>query len=314
MPRARRIDPDIENVEETEEEETAAPVRRRRTNPAAATGHPAETKPATRRRSRPVEEDIEDDEDADEEEKPAPPARRRSAAKSKPVEEDEEEEKPVRRRSSKRDEETGDEDSDDEPAVIPISRGRKEIKKNRPTSEASLAFFRWDEDPQLIKFLDNDPWSYDQHWVTREGKQSFPCLGTGCPLCAIGVKVSQKIVYPILNLTPPKGDDFLTQSLEVGQTLDDTLAAHDASTKTGPLTRLWWSVSRTEGARSTGKRKKYNYVFTPVKDRDLEEDWEIDLDDAEDAVAEAKIPDPKTVLGEWNRAQLQEIADEAMGH
>ena len=129
------------------------------------------------------------------------------------------------------------------------------------------------------------------------------------------VKVTQKIVYPILNLTPPKGGDgFVVQSLEVGITLDDTLATHDASAKTGPLTRLWWSVSRTEGGRSKGSRKKYNYVFTPVKDRDLEEDWEIDLDEAEDAVESAKIPEPKTVLGEWNRAQLQEIADEAMGH
>jgi hypothetical protein len=309
MPRSRRIDPDVEEIDDVEEEaaeEDAAPRRRRR-NPAAA--EVEEAKPVRRRR--PVEEDVDADEDEDEEEeKPAP--RRRRPAK---VEEDEEEAKPVRRRSAKpKDDEDYDEDSDEDSAVIPISRGRKEIKKNRPTSEASLAFFRWDEEPQLIKFLDNEPWSYDQHWVTRDGKQSFPCIGKGCPLCAIGVKVSQKIVYPILNLTPPKGDDFLTQSMEVGPTLDDTLVSHDASTKTGPLTRLWWSVSRTEGARSTGKRKKYNYVFTPVKDRDLEEDWEIDLDEAEDAAAAAKIPSPKEVLGEWNRSQLQEIADEAMGH
>ena len=310
MPRARRIDPDIEDVETPEEEETAAPVRRR-TNPAAAAGHPAETKPARRARP-PVEEDVDDDEEEDEEEeeKPVTPPTRRPPKKAVPREE----EKPVRRRSSKPDEETGDEDSDDEAAIIPISRGRKEIKKNRPTSEASLVFFRWDEEPQLVKFLDNDPWSYDQHWVTRDGKQSFPCLGKNCPLCAIGVKVSQKIVYPILNLAPIKGDDFLTQSLEVGPTLDDTLATFDGATKTGPLTRLWWSLSRTEGERSKGSRKKYNYVLSPVKDRDLEEDWEIDLDEAEDAVADAVIPEPKTVLGEWNRAQLQEIADEAMGH
>ena len=312
MPRSRRIDPDIEDVETPEEEETAAPVRRSRSNPAAP---PKEEKAATtRRRARPVEEDIEDDEDdEEEEEKPVTPPVRRSAKKAAPREE-EEEEKPVRRRSSKRDEETGDEDSDDEAAVIPISRGRKEIKKNRPTSEANLAYFRWDEEPQLVKFLDNDPWGYDQHWVTRDGKQSFPCLGKGCPLCAIGVKVSQKIVYPVLNLTPIKGEDFLTQSLEVGPTLEDTLVSFDGSTKTGPLTRLWWSLSRTEGERSKGSRKKYNYVFSPVKDRDLEEDWEIDLDEAEDAVSAAEIPDPKKVLGEWNRAQLQEIADEAMGH
>lgn len=303
MPRSRRIDPDVE-PEEATDEETAAPPRRRR---AAAA---AESKPVRRR---PVEEDADDDDETDEvEEAPAPRRRGRPA----PAKVAEEEAAPVRRRSAKSvDRETGDEDSDDEAAVIPISRGRKAIKKDRPASEASLAFFRWDEDPQLIKFLDNEPWGYSQHWVQRDGKQSFPCLGKGCPLCAIGVKVSQKIVYPILNLTPKGSDDFLTQSLEVTPTLDDTLVAHDVSTKTGPLTRLWWSVSRSESSKKgSGGFKRYNYVLSPVKDRDLEEDWEIDLDDAEGAADAAVIPEPKTVLGEWTRAQLQEIADEVMGH
>ena len=304
MPRSRRIDPDLdpdldaqdETDTEVEEEETPAP-RRRRT---AA----AEKKPARRR---PVDEDEDEDGDEEEEEAPAPVVRRRRTPAPK------EEPAPKKRRSSRDDEETGDEDSDED-FVIPISRGHKEIKKNRPVAETSLAFFRWVEESQLIKFLTNEPWSYDQHWVTRDGKQSFPCMGKGCPLCAIGVKISQKIVYPILNLTPTKGDDFLTQSMEVGPQLDDVLIAHDASSKTGPLDRLWWSVSRTESAGSGTRRKKYSYTFTPVKDRDLEEDWEIDLDEAEDAVAAAVIPEPKDVLGEWNRKQLQEIADEAMGH
>jgi hypothetical protein len=304
MPRSRRIDPDLdpdldaqdETDTEVEEEETPAP-RRRRT---AA----AEKKPARRR---PVDEDEDEDGDEEEEEAPAPVVRRRRTPAPK------EEPAPKKRRSSRDDEETGDEDSDED-FVIPISRGHKEIKKNRPVAETSLAFFRWVEESQLIKFLTNEPWSYDQHWVTRDGKQSFPCMGKGCPLCAIGVKISQKIVYPILNLTPTKGDDFLTQSMEVGPQLDDVLIAHDASSKTGPLDRLWWSVSRTESAGSGTRRKKYSYTFTPVKDRDLEEDWEIDLDEAEDAVAAAVIPEPKDVLGDWNRKQLQEIADEAMGH
>lgn len=306
MPRSRRIDPDLdpdldaqEEIDTDDTEEEAAPPARRRRTAAAA-----EEKPVRRRR--PADED-EDDEEEDEE--PAPVTRRRRTAAPA-------EEKPApkkRRPAARDDEETGDEDSDED-FVIPISRGHKEIKKNRPVAEASLAFFRWDEESQLIKFLTNEPWSYDQHWVTRDGKQSFPCIGKGCPLCAIGVKVNQKIVYPILNLTPVKGDDFLTQSLEVGPQLDDVLIAHDASSKTGPLDRLWWSVSRTESAGSGTRRKKYSYTFTPVKDRDLEEDWEIDLDEAEDAVAAAVIPEPKDVLGEWNRKQLQEIADEAMGH
>lgn len=284
MPRSQRVNPDpVEDEEGTEE---TTPRRRRRRDE-------DEDEETTPRRSRRVAD--EDDEDDDE---PAPVKRKSRRARPEPEDVDEE---------------TGDEDSDEEAAVIPISRGREQIKKNRPVGEGGMAFFKWDEEPQLVKFLSNEPWAYDQHWVTRDGKQSFPCMGKGCPLCAIGVKVSQKVVYPILNLTPPKGEDPIVQTVEIGVTLEETLIAYDADKKTGPLDRLWWSMSRTEGARSRGSRKKYNYVFTPVKDRDLEEDWEIDLDEAEDAVDAAEIPDPDTVLGKWTRKALQEIADEAMG-
>jgi hypothetical protein len=286
MPRSRRIDPD-EISDETEEEAAEVTPRRRRKSAVAE----EEAKPV--RRKRPPAEEPEDE--YGEEEPPRPRKR------PKPKDEDDEYE-----------DETGDEDSDDEPAVIPVSRGRSAIKKNRPVSEASLAYFRFTEETQLVKFLTTEPWAYDQHWIKREGKMSFPCIGKGCPLCHIGVKVSQKIIYPVLNLTPPKGDDFIVQSMEVGTQNDEVLAGLDADAKTGPLMRLWWSVSRTEMAKSGG-RKKYSYSFIPVKDRDLEEDWEIDLDDAEDAVADAKIPSTKEVLGEWNRAKLQEIADEVMG-
>jgi hypothetical protein len=287
MPRSRRIDPDDLTDEDLTEEETTP--RRRRTSKVVE----EEAKPV-RRRPAPVE-DVDDDED-DEDEKPV------SRRKARAVKDDDDE----------YEDETGDEDSDDEPMVIPISRGRKEIKKNRPVSEASAAYFRFEEEAQLVKFLTDEPWSYDQHWVKRDGKSSFPCMGKGCPLCHIGVKVSQKIVYPILNLTPIKGDDFIVQSMEVGPQNDEAFADFDKDPKTGPLTRLWWSMSRTE--KTSGGRKKYNYSFIPVKDRDLDEDWEIDLDEAEDAVAAAEIPSPKEVLGDWNRAKLQEIADEAMGH
>lgn len=300
MPRSRRIDPDAINdeVEETTEETEEAPLPRRRRRAAEVEDEP---KP----RRRPRDEDEDDDEDEDEEERPA---RRASKSPAKPAR---------RARDEDEDDEDDDEDSDDEASVIPISRGRKEAQKNRPVSEGSLAYFRWPKDEdQLIKFLADEPWAYDSHWVKRDGKQSFPCLGKGCPLCHIGVKVSQKNVYPVLNLTPPKGadEDFIVQTLEVGITLEETLAKYDSDPKVGPLSRLWWSVSRSEGARSTGGRKKYNYSFIPVKDRDLDEDWDIDLDEAEAAVDAAKIPTTKEVLGDWNRAKLQEIADEVMGH
>lgn len=222
---------------------------------------------------------------------------------------EDEEETPRRRRARTEEPEEADEDEDEEAdgTVIPISRGRKEIKKDRPAGDES--FFRWEDEPQVVKFLSHEPWGYNQHWVTREGKKSFPCIGKRCPLCEIGVKVSQRVVYPIVNLTK----DGSTQTLEVGVTLESTLAAYDADKKTGPLDRLFWAMSRTEGARRSG-RSSYNYVFTPIKDRDLEEDYGVNLDEAEDFIDAAEIPSTKQVLGNWNEASLREIADEIMDH
>lgn len=287
MPRSRRVDPD--DVDRDEEETTTR--RRRRT---AAEETEEDERPRRRRR---------DEEDDDEE----TPRRRRSKA-----DDDDEEERPARRRRRDEDEETGDEE-DDESAVIPVHRGRKAIKDNRPTSERGDAFFKWDDDgePQVVKFLDTEPWSYNQHWVKRDGKQSFPCMGTNCPLCDIGVKVNQKVVYTLVNLSHKGGPKV--QTLEVTITLDETLMGYDEDKKTGPLDRLFWALSRNKRSKSSGGRAKYNYVFTPIKERDLEEDWEIVYADVEDAVLDAEVPSTQDVLGDWTRKGLQKIADEVMG-
>jgi hypothetical protein len=274
VPRARRIDPDDFDTDRDERVEEEPAPRRRRRAPSNGETVEHEDDPTPRRRL-----------DEDEDEEPAP--RRRRRAQPEAADEDE--------------------DDDDEGSVIPISRGRKEIKRNRPVGEGGDAFFRWDDEPQVVKFLTNEPWGYNQHWVTRDGKQSFPCIGRRCPLCEIGVKASQKVVYSIVNLSR----DGVTQTLEVGVTLEDTLATYDADKKTGPLDRLYWALSRSEGRRSSG-RSRYNYVFTPIKERDLEEDYGIDLDEAEDAVDKAEIPSPKQVLGDWNEEALSEIADEIL--
>lgn len=248
------------------------------------------------------------------EEKPAPRGRRR-APESKPDESDGLEvfREPAPRRARQED---PDEDPRGEETTVPFFVGRKEIKNNRPQSEAATMFFRWaeDGDQQVVKFFDVDPWGYNQHWVTREGKQSFPCIarpGTKCPLCEVGVKKSQKIVYSIINLSHQDGP--VSQVLEVGPQLNDTLLAYDEDRKTGPLPRMWWALSRTKGARSSNNQAKYNYLFSSIKDRDLEDDWGISFDEAEKAVKKLVPLTPSEVLGKIDRKLLQDVADEVMG-
>ena len=215
-----------------------------------------------------------------------------------------------RSRQRAEDEETGDEDADGEETVIPISRGREAIQNSRP-NEAGGMYFKWpenDKEETVIKFLDEDPWSYNQHWVTRKGKQSFVCIGSGCPLCEIGAKISQKIVYAILNISHADGPTV--QAMEVTPTVDEDLIGLDAG-KSGPLPRLYWSASRPKKARPTGYAK-YNYTFVPIKERDLGDDYEVDLDQVEAALKDAVGHEPEKVLGTVSRRLLQEIADEVM--
>lgn len=297
MPRSRRIDP----TEYDDEQEETTPRRRR----SRADDAPREARGYTE------PEDAEDEEEEDEE--PAPRARRRRR------DEDEEESAPPTKRRRRREPEPEDEDYDDEDdldeeddeeaAVIPISRGRKAIKKNRPTSEASDNFFSWDEDGQVVKFLDEDPWSYEQHWINRGGKRSFPCMGEDCPLCEIGSETTQKIIYTVVNLSHKKGPRV--QTLEVGVTLDESLIKFHEDKKTGPLDRLYWALSRTERSNPSGYAK-YNYTITPVKERDLEEDWDVDLDKAQAVIDAAESPSTEKVLGKWSHAKLQKIANETL--
>jgi hypothetical protein len=272
MPRSRRVD--VDNTENETEEEETTPRRRRR-----VADDDDEEAPRPRRRKR--------DEDEDEETEPRP------------------------RKRSRRDEDDDDDSDGADALVIPTHRGRESINKHRPKGEGGDLFFRWEDEAQIVKFLPEEPWAYDQHWVKRSGKQSFPCIGeeNGCPLCEIGVKIAQKIVYVLVNLSHDKG--ARVQVLEVGPTLDDMLYDFDQDSKTGPLDRLYWALSRNE--KRGGGRAKYNYVITPVKERDLEEDWEIDPADADAALDEAETPSREDVLGKWSRKDLQAIADEAMG-
>ena len=63
--------------------------------------------------------------------------------------------------------------------------------------------FRFSEEPQLIKFLQDRPFAtYQQHWIDRpKGKKSFVCMGDGCPLCEIlGDKPRGKFAFNVLVL------------------------------------------------------------------------------------------------------------------
>lgn len=197
-----------------------------------------------------------------------------------------------------------DEDEDEVPARSSVVQvGWAAAKK--AVAKASKAFatdFRFEEDVQLIKFLGSEPMSFSQHWVQRQGKKSFICLGdSSCPLCRAGNKPEQKFAFSIVNLS--SDDDPAVSLMTVGLRLCGQLEKLDSDPKTGPLSRLYWAVSKS------GQGQKTSYSIMPVKDRDLAEDWDLDPTDVVEALKPLKPLGPEA-LRMSSKAELAEIARE----
>jgi len=197
-----------------------------------------------------------------------------------------------------------DEDEDEVPArssVVQVgwAAAKKAVAK---ASKAYATDFRFEEDVQLVKFLSPEPMSFSQHWVQRQGKKSFVCLGdSSCPLCRAGNKPEQKFAFSVVNLS---SDDEPTVALmTVGLRLCGQLEKLDSDPKTGPLNRLYWAVSKS------GQGQKTSYSIMPVKDRDLAEDWDLDPTDVTTALKALKPLGPEA-LRMSTKAELAEIARE----
>ena len=184
-----------------------------------------------------------------------------------------------------------------------IQTGWAAAKKAVAKSNKTFATdFRFDEDVQLIKFIGNEPMSFMQHWVNRPGKKSFISIGEGDPLIAVGSKPDQKFAFTVLNLSD---EDPQLQLMIVGVRLCGQLEKLDSDKKTGPLNRpdMYWAVSKT------GTGTKTAYSITPVKERDLAEDWGIDPVAAAELIKTMKPLGPDA-LHTSTKAELAEIARE----
>ena len=162
--------------------------------------------------------------------------------------------------------------------------------------------FRFSEEPQLVKFLQDRPFAtYEQHWIERpKGKKSFVCIGDECPLCNIlGDKPRGKFAFNVLVLT---GDVQGVQVLTAPPSLARQIKkAHDDERK-GPLDREFWEISRM----GTGPTTQYTLNF--VRGRDLAEEWKLSQDTVNELVANAVPFAAEDVVRETPRSELQTIA------
>lgn len=159
------------------------------------------------------------------------------------------------------------------------------------------------ETAQLVKFLDEGgPYAvYNMHWLDRkEGQKSYVCLEASCPLCKLpdpaDSKASKRYAFSIV-LIAEDGTATLTK-LNAAPLLFRSLHAAEHS-PAGPLTKNYWSLSRR------GSLQTLVFTVTPVKGRDLMEDYSIDEAKIEEQIATVKPFEASSI----RRASLEELTE-----
>lgn len=191
-------------------------------------------------------------------------------------------------------------------------------------SAGAVREFKFTEEPQIVKFLDADPIPFVSHWVNSRssGRKSFICVDPdgskkNCPLCKVHFKETAEIskgnlkshtvdrkaksAFNVVVVGDEEGPRVLF--LEAGKRLYDQLAKLHADPKYGPLPKIFWSLSRTGTSFDTV------HHITPVKPRDLAEDWDMDPLEFIGSIADLK-PLKNKDLRHSTVEELQEIVDE----
>lgn len=156
----------------------------------------------------------------------------------------------------------------------------------------------------VFKFLDEKgPFAiYKQHFLKQKtsGKRSYVCIGADCPLCVkLNDRPENKRAFTVVNLSHAEG--MQRQMLITGARLYQALHAAHYSPQ-GPLTKGYWAIVRI------GKGPSTVYTVTPIKERDLEEDWSINADRAAAVVDNAEVY-TRNLIKEHSFEELDEIAD-----
>jgi hypothetical protein len=212
-------------------------------------------------------------------------------------------------RPSRRSRRAPDEDDEDtEPAPKVGGKGWGSYEKTKQATSSFPDDFKASGEAVIVHFLDDEPFLvYLQHWIERQGKRSWTCLENRCPLCDdAGDKPSQQVLFNVVDFTDP--EDPQVKVWRAGPMIADILKNFAKDKKTSPLNRddLYFSVSKQT------KNKKTTYYITPVKERDLLDDWDIEpLTDEDLEEFDGKAYD-EDILQVNSRTELKTIVRELL--
>lgn len=165
--------------------------------------------------------------------------------------------------------------------------------------------FKFSEEPQLIKFLEDGPFRvYEQHWIERTGKKSFVALSEDDPFTdLLGSKPRARFAFNVLVLS---GETQAVQILTAPPSFARQIRRAHEDERKGPLSKEFWEVSRTGNGPTT------QYTINYVRGRDLEEEWNLNPEAVSELVKNAVCFTPD-VIKETPREEMLKIAREVAG-
>lgn len=194
----------------------------------------------------------------------------------------------------------------DKPAARVIKRGWGAAEQVKNADSAFAQRLKISEEPIIIKFLEDEPYaSFRRHWIERQGQKSFTCVADfdpkGCPLCDIGNRPSTQFAFNVVQITD---GEPLNKSFEIGNRVIDQLKNFHTDPRQGPLSKHYWAVSRT------GKGTTSATNLQMVKERDLEDEWNVSpLSDSDLSRLSRTSYDPE-IIPITDRKTLQTVAAE----
>lgn len=268
---------------------------------------PSDSRPSRSRNDEPRDEREDSEDDQPEEPRSRRSGSSRPSRRSAPsARRDEEDEKPRRGRGRSRDE---DDDS--------VAGGWGAWRENKAKMSNFGEDFKVDYNRRyLIRILDDEPFAaFGQHWLDdmpKGERKSYVCLGEDCPLCDIlSDKPRPLALFNVVEFVEEKKgrETVMTPKLKVWQTgpgIVQILEGYADDPQMSPLSDFYWQVSKSK----SGKKGPTNYQITKVKDRDVQDDWDMDpLSDEELADFDKEKFDSSFVRKD-DPEELTEIAEE----
>jgi hypothetical protein len=175
------------------------------------------------------------------------------------------------------------------------------ISTVKPAQSDFPETFSVPEKPQVIKILDTDGpcATYALHWLTKEGRRGYACVGNGCPLC-VTLKDTPQNKYAF-SVAVIENNVVTRKKMIGGVRLFKTLLAADSSPQ-GPLSKNFWAISKSGTMAAT------IYSLNAVKARDLNEDWGIDEEAVSKQIAVLKPFTRREIISDVTFEELQQIA------